>query len=267
MAADCRDTLIAANLSRLTVYQYAVLHDTTRAILAQVDLLAWRIAQGVRASLGARGTSMPAGDAFGKWPRPIRHLPFDIVVRRDGPGAWRMGAAADSDAASPELTALYEQTLRTTPPDSIWMVWPLGYAPDSIVFRLDLVAMAQAGRLLPNKTSAIAVFLATGVAERPASEKHHLSTQYPEDAAENRIFANLLLQFVIDTTGRADKHTIRVLRPTQAQLDSSEYRQYLREFINVTRNAIERDRFTPAHIGQCPVRETVQLPVVYSFWH
>ena len=265
VAADCRDTMIAANLSRLTIYQQAVVRDTSRAILAQVDLLAWRIAQGVRASLGAHGTAMPAGDSFGKWPLPIRHLPFDIVVRRDGPGAWRMGAVADSDAASPALTALYERTLRTIPPDSIWMIWPQGYAPDSLVFRLDLVALAEPGRLMPNKTSLMELFSAIGVAERPALEKHHLFTHFPEDAAESHIFANLLLQFVVDTTGRADKHTIQVLRPTQAQVDSSEYGHYLREFIDVTRNAIARDRFTPAHIGRCAVRETVQLPVSYAF--
>lgn len=267
VAADCRDTLIAANLSRLTVYQRAVVHDTTRAILAQVDLLASSIAQGVRASLGAQGTDVPAGDLFGKWPRPIRHLPFDIIVRRNAPGAWRLGAVADSDAASPALTALYERTLRAIPPDSIWMIWPDGYAPDSVVFRLDLVAFAHSGRLIPGKSAIIALFSSTGVVERPAAEKHHLSTHYPEDAAENRIFANLLLQFVVDTTGFVDKRTIRVLRPTEAQLDSSEYRQYLREFINVTRNALERDRFIPARIGRCAVRETVQLPVSYAFRH
>lgn len=263
--ADCRDTLIAANVSRLTIYQQAVVHDTTRAILAQVDLLAWRIAQGVRASLGAHGVAVPAGDSLGKWPRTIRRLPFDIVVRRNGPGAWRMGTVPDSDAASPALIALYEQTLRAIPPDSIWIIFPDGYTPDSVVFRLDLVAFAQSGRLFAGKSSIMALFSSTGVAERPAMEKHHLTTQDPEDAIANRIFANLLLQFVVDTTGRADKRTIRVLRPTEAQLDSSEYAHYLREFIDVTRKAIERDRFIPAHVGRCAVRETVQLPVSYAF--
>lgn len=267
VAADCRDTLIAENLSRLTVYQQVAARDTTRPMLAQADLLAWRIAHGVRASLGAQGASLPAGDALGKWRWPIGHLPFDIIVHRNGPGAWRRGAAPDSDAAPPAVAALYERTLRSIPPDSIWMVWPDGYAPDSFVFRLDLKAFAKGGRSMPTKAALIELFSATGVAERPAVQKHHFVAHYPDDAAADRIFANLLVQFVVDTTGQADKRTIRVLRPTDAQLDSSEYRHYLREFIDVTRSAIERDRFTPAHIGRCAVRETVQLPVAYGYRH
>ncbi|HEU5480947.1 MAG TPA: energy transducer TonB, partial [Candidatus Tumulicola sp.] len=243
----------------------AVVHDTSRAILAQVDLLGWRIVQAVRASLGASGTSVPPGDSFGKWPLPIRHLPFDIVVRHNRRGSWRMGAAADSDAASPALTALYERALGTIPPDSIWMIWPEGYAPDSLVFRLDLVAFGQPGRLMPDKTSLMAVFSATGVAERPALQRQHLYATYPADARRMRIIGNLLLQFVVDTTGRADTQTIRVLRPTPAQVDSSEYPHYLREFIDAARSAIARDRFTPARVGRCAVRETVQLPVSYTF--
>lgn len=267
VARDCRDTLIAANLSRLTVYQQAVVHDTARAILAQVDLLSWRIAQGVRASLGAHGAAVPAGDSLGKWPLPIRHLPLDIIVRRDGPGAWRLGAPADSDAAPATLTAFYERVMRTIPPDSIWMAWPDGYAPDSLMFRLDLVAYGQADRVVPNNTSLMALFSTTGVAERPALDKHPLYAIYPEDARQNRIVGTVVLEFVVDTTGRADEQTIRVLRPTEAQLDSSAYAHYLREFIKATRYAIERHRFTPAHIGRCPVRERVQFPASYALRH
>ncbi len=261
--APCRDTLRASNVTRLTVAQQVELKDTTSAVLAQLDLVAARIADAARTSLGATGQAIPAADSLGMLAGAYNTIPIDIVLRRDGPFTWRPGTP-DRFVAPPKLAAFYTRVLRSIPAESLWIVWPDGYKPDSVAFRVALFGYAKYPPTGHRGMSLFSVFMTNGIAEIPAIATHPAWIDYPRDANFHRIVGEVLLQFAIDTTGRADPTTIKVLRPTAERMDSSDFASFYREFIQASRNAVEHSRYSPARIGACVVRELVQQPFAYT---
>lgn len=263
---SCEDTLQAGNLTRLTIFQQAALQDTTPAVNAQVELVAERIAVAARSALGARHDDIPFVDAFGVWPRGVLHLPFVVVLHREQPGTWRSDTT--SDTISAKVTGFYEHVLSAVPPDSIWMIWPDGYAQDSVEFRLTLISGNGDVRRMAAEHSMFAVFSTKGIAERPALLKENQPPpRFPLDALHQHIAGFVLLQFVIGTDGRADLGTLKVLRPTADTLRASPLAHYYQEFVAASEDAISNARFYPARIGACAVRERVQFPFTYLSAH
>jgi hypothetical protein len=267
VGSRCSDTLVAANVAPLTVYQLAVSRDTTAAIVAQLDLVAERIAEAVRTSLGATGQSVPAGDSLGMFVNSYNRLPVDVVLRRSGSWAWRL-ATPDSNQAPAKVTASYTRALQSIPADSLWIVWPEGYAADSVLLRLELMPFANALQLPGRATSAaFAVFTTKGIALTPAFVRKRPPAEYPLDAGRKRISGEVLLTFVIDDRGRAVAKTIHVLRPSKALLDTSDFAHFYREFIQASRNSVLNTEYESAHVGTCAVREAVQQPFSYVMRH
>ncbi|HEY7894538.1 MAG TPA: energy transducer TonB [Gemmatimonadaceae bacterium] len=261
--SQCADTLQPANLMRVTVYQEVSAKDTASALVSQLDLVAQRIAIAVRTALGAAGDAVPQADSLGVWMGAGRRLPFVVVVRREGAGSWRRDT--NSDTISAKVTNLYAGALRSIPPDSLWMVWPDGYAADSVVFRLMLIAASNTSHLSATTYSLFAVYGTNGLREHPALlMKGQPSPWYPTDAEYRGLVGDVLLQFAIDTQGRADMTTIKVLRPTAATLSTSPFAHFYREFALAAEEAVRHDRFYPARIGTCPVRQLVQFPFSFS---
>jgi len=258
----CADTLQARNLTRLTVFQRAVSADTTSAVRAQVDLVAQRIAGAARRALGAHGDAIPAADSLGKWMGSVLHLPFAVVFHRDQPGTWRSDTT--SDTISAKVVQLYDGVLHALPPDSLWMIWPDGYAPDSVVFHLTLVGeKGDEARMAEH--SLFAVFSARGILEQPALQKpDQYPPRYPADAKRVELPVTVLLQFVIGSDGRVDPGTLKVLRPTADTLRASSSAHYYQEFVDAAEAAIRNYRFYPARIGGCAVRQLVQFPFVFA---
>ena len=72
--------------------------------------------------------------------------------------------------------------------------------------------------------------------------------KYPASLRSHRISGEVLAQFVVDTLGRADMKTFRVLRATHP------------DFATAVRDAVPHFRFSPASIGDRLVRQMVELP-------
>lgn len=258
----CQDTLQAVNLGRATIFQQALLADTAPALVAQVDLVAQRIAMAARTALGAAGDAVPAADSLGIWMFAGVNLPFVVVVRRDQPGSWHIDTTSHS--LSPKLSDFYEGVLRSIPLDSLWMVWPDGYAADSVAFRLWLAAGPSNGSIVATKHALFAVFSTKAIIEQPALVMEHQSgPHYPFDAEMHRVVGEVLLQFVVTADGRADMKTLKVLQPSEQRLRTSPFEHYYREFTNEAIGAVRHFRFYPARIGTCRVREQVRFP--FSF--
>lgn len=264
---NCEDTLQAGNLTRLTIFQQAALRDTAPAVDAQVELVAERIAVAARSALGARyDDDIPVVDAFGVWPHRVLHLPFVVVLHREQPGTWRSDTT--SDTISAKVTGFYEHVLTAVPPDSLWMIWPDGYAQDSVEFRLTLMSGNGDVRRMAAEHSMFAVFSTKGIAEQPALLKEDQPPpRFPSDALHQHIAGFVLLQFVIGTDGRADPGTLTVLRPTADTLRASPLAHYYREFVAASEDAIRNTRFYPARIGACAVRERVRFPFTFLSAH
>lgn len=258
----CLDTAIDANLTRVTLYQHLWVRDTNAAIVAQVALLSQRIAEVARAALGgASDTALAAADSFGTWKDELKELPFKIVLHRDAPSTWSVNHPADT--VNRKLTALYARVLQSIPPDSLWILWPDGETRDSIPFSIEVMSnYRHQGEAI--RQSSFPIATAKSMQFVDAQLTHQAIPHYPDDARLEGISARVLLQFVIDTNGRADPNSIRVIEPSPAVLDTSRFAHFYREFIDVSRDVVVRNRYAPARYGACLVKEGVRVPLAYQ---
>lgn len=89
--------------------------------------------------------------------------------------------------------------------------------------------------------------------EKPALAKPgNPPPRYPAHLRERSVSGEVLAQFVVDTTGRAEMRTFKVLKASHE------------DFVKAVREAVPRMRFIPAEIAGCRVRQIVQLP--FGFW-
>ncbi len=78
--------------------------------------------------------------------------------------------------------------------------------------------------------------------------------RYPEELRRANIEGEVLVQFVVDTLGRADMRTFRLLGP----------RQVYREFLEAVIDVLPRMRFSPPLYRGCKVKQMVQLPFAFK---
>jgi protein TonB len=76
--------------------------------------------------------------------------------------------------------------------------------------------------------------------------------RYPDILRQAGIEGEVLAQFTVDTTGRADVSTLKILRATHDQ------------FAQAVRQALPAMRFVPARVGGKKVKQLVQQPFVFQ---
>jgi TonB family protein len=81
---------------------------------------------------------------------------------------------------------------------------------------------------------------------------HSPQPRYPADLKAANIEGEVLVQFVVDTTGRAELHTFKVLRSSDIG------------FAYAVRRVLPDMRFYPAEIGGRKVRQMVQQPFTFA---
>jgi protein TonB len=75
---------------------------------------------------------------------------------------------------------------------------------------------------------------------------------YPEMLRSAQVEGTVLASFVVDTTGRAEMSTFKVLRSDHEL------------FTNAVKNALPRIRYLPAEVGGRKVKQLVQQPFVFN---
>ena len=78
------------------------------------------------------------------------------------------------------------------------------------------------------------------------------SVNYPEQLKSAGVEGEVLAQFVVDTTGRYEQGTFKVLKSTNEQ------------FTNAVKSALTRMKFYPAEVGGRKVKQLVQQPFTFS---
>jgi len=76
--------------------------------------------------------------------------------------------------------------------------------------------------------------------------------EYPPTLRRSQIDGEVLVQFVVDTTGRAEPQSIVILRATHPHFGES------------VRRWLARTRYSPAEVGRRPVRQLVQQEVAFT---
>ena len=79
-----------------------------------------------------------------------------------------------------------------------------------------------------------------------------LPPHYPDAMRAANIEGDVLVTFVVDTTGRADMSTFTVIKSTHTL------------FTQAVKNSVANSRYYPAEIGGHRVKQLVQQPFVFS---
>lgn len=79
-----------------------------------------------------------------------------------------------------------------------------------------------------------------------------VGVKYPEALRSAKVEGEVLAQFVVDTTGRYEDGSFKVLKSTHEL------------FTQAMRDALPQMRFTPAEVGGVKVRQLVQQPFIFA---
>lgn len=88
--------------------------------------------------------------------------------------------------------------------------------------------------------------------ERPVVPLNNVSPAYPPNLQRDGVSGQVVMQYVVDTLGRADMTTLRTVRGTH------------HEFATAVRLALPRMRFQPAELGGRRVRQLVQQAFAFE---
>jgi TonB family protein len=88
--------------------------------------------------------------------------------------------------------------------------------------------------------------------DTPALNVGKAFPSYPTHLRESYIEGEVLVEFNVDTIGRADMKLLRVLKSSPA------------DFTRAVREVLPRMRFSPAELDGCRVRQIVQMPFAFK---
>lgn len=187
-----------------------------------------------------------------------------LVVRRDGTFDW---STADTAQWSRRTRQLLLDALQARRKAGDMIVWPDEVPGDSARMRLYVsLASLVNGKLIGDEVLplAIPVFTTRVLAEKPASVKHSVSPQYPLRNRNDGWIGTVNMQFVVDTSGRADESTIRDIWPKGAPSLRDDQRDVYAAFMKAAIEGIRGSTFYPAELAGCKVRQVVQQAFVFS---
>jgi protein TonB len=90
------------------------------------------------------------------------------------------------------------------------------------------------------------------VEKQVSSVPGNVAPRYPDMLRSANVEGEVLAQFVVDTTGRADMSTFKVLKTTHDL------------FTNAVKSALPNMKFYPAEVGGKKVKQLVQMPFQFN---
>ena len=272
--ASCLDSIPASAMTPLPVFVVPELRDTTQQFfLQQIGTLAQDLVDRTRATLGAKGDSVPHGEPMVTWRGLGRSL--RVTWNRDGTARWHVvpdSVGVDPAAPLPgttEAAALLERALgdaRTAGTAALF--WPDGPSADSVVFDLTLRSpMVDDTNGVTPIRAAVAVPMMVVQTPRMHTVRgiHNARPSYPSGPLMGSATGRVILQFVVDTTGRADMATLRDMWPSDKPRLEGKLGDFYDAFVRSARASIAKSTYEPARIGGCKVRQVVQQPFSYAF--
>jgi protein TonB len=105
---------------------------------------------------------------------------------------------------------------------------------------------------VPKPITTDATYYEFQVEKQAAVAPNNPAPDYPEMLKQAMVQGEVQVQFVIDTTGRADMSTLKILKSTHDQ------------FTKAVRDVLPKMRFLPAEVGGRKVKQFVQLPFTFN---
>jgi TonB family protein len=261
--SSCLATLPETALQRVPVYLEASATDTiSRSVLPGVDLLIQLTAARVRTALGATSSEVPRADDHLRWHQLDGVL--SLVVHRDGRFVWTLSPRRDrTDPHFQPSMKLVEDALLALRDGGERIFVPEELVFDSVTVELNyqwpsVSRTGAVGKVLAR--AAFPVFTLRVPWLEPVQVVHQPRVRYPEGPRMGNAQGNVLLQFIVDTTGRAQMSTVRELGKPRL---GPELHEYYRAFVAAAKDALHNARFSPAQLGGCNVKQLVQLPFAF----
>ena len=104
----------------------------------------------------------------------------------------------------------------------------------------------------PTPVSANQTFFEFQVEKQVLPQPGNPAPRYPDLLREAKVEGGVLAQFVVDTTGRPDMSTFKVLKSTHDL------------FTNAVKSSLPNMKFQPAEVGGHKVKQLVQMPFQFS---
>ena len=239
-------------------------------------LIAESVAGRIRTTLGAAPDSVPDGarvlaalrshvasdTTVSRARTRVDSAALRVVARRDGSLRW----APVLTPPSPPTLLLESGLTAAKEAGEIFLPAEL-FAADSIVFTLHYLYRYDVvgGRVRPRAfgPATLAAFTLRTPVEKQAAVAAPITVHYPTSSIMGRAEGVVIVQFVIDTTGRAMASTVHDVWPKDRPRLTGDLGEYYQAFFAATKEAIARGQFTPAEIAGCKVRQLVQQPFTY----
>jgi hypothetical protein len=261
----CVAALPLASMHRVRVLLDATLPTYSEGdFRLQADLMAQDIAAELRKLLGASGDTIPTADTTFVWYSVPTAL--TVVAHSNGEMSARpLGAIGDS-AATLLLLRAYNVARAQS---EAFIAWPDGHVGDSLVLHLELRPeyVGDKPRLMePGKV--IRKFVAFYLTEPERVSAFQLLGQgipvYPAREEMNRLEGEVLLQFIIDSTGRVERESIHDPWPVDKPYPRGYSATIYEDFARSAKSWIRDLRFSPARIGTCLVSQAALLPLRFK---
>lgn len=284
-AASCVDRVGRAAYTRVAVYASATTSDSTlspnakRRLLDGADLLLQAVAERARTML--RGSkaggvdSLPfgeplLGDSLHVWAGVGSWL--ELTAYGDGRVTWRVPWSRQGDTAAVALLARVLDSMRVSGEATLFRPSdPAAPAPDSAHFEFSILwpTVDHDGKAIPPRSERPAQPLFSMLVPwmDPAHVAKGAMPTYPGVALSRGYRGTVIMQFVVDTTGRAEPRTVRDLWPPRVPRLAPNKEMVYQAFVEASRDAVVRTRYAPARIGGCPVKQIVQQPYEYDIAH
>lgn len=265
---SCVESLPDSAFTRVPVFAAITMFDSVdRPVPPVAENMLQSVVDRLDTMLGAKSGTLPHGDPGIRWDSIGRGL--RVTWHRDGQLGWRIEDDIDSVDPSPTKTArLFASALDSaTAAGETFMPWPESYHGDSVqlmvYFRRPWID--DAGKVKPiDERVAVPMFtVATPREKTVILQRRPHSPHYPEELLHSGIEGKVTLQFVVDTTGRADSLTFRDLWPRGEPRLEGEQAAYYAQLVAAAKRTVKEARFLPAEVGGCKVRQVVQQPFTW----
>jgi hypothetical protein len=238
--------------------------NTPPAFMVQAELLAKEVDVQLRTILGGSESAVPDGDSS----ITSNSVPAELVViaRSDGRMTWREHSYSGDTSATRLLSAALDSARHR---GEALMIWPEGYAADSIDFRLSLLPDGfRAARGFDSTYKgrmAFGAFALRVPKYAPALPvKGSGDIVYPHNNEFRHVTGQVIARFVVDTAGRAEMSTFHDVWPADKPRLDGPLGRYYDDFVNALRDYATKAKFTPARVGSCTVRQWVEMPVYFQ---
>lgn len=251
-------------LTRTTAYLHATIVDSgNSALVVQADLMAQEVAETMRTRIGGTSDEVPFGDRVVK-PSSVPAV-LIAMMHSDGSATRRATSQSGDTLATSMLLDAFDKVRKNG--DGL-IVWPDGYAADSLVLRLVLwpTALTRGGSMRTATHSQFGIFSVLEPIETPALPKpNNPAPRYPESDLAHHMMGSLLLQFVVDSSGFVVPSTMHDIWPKDKPRPTGELGLYYDDFVEATKSSVAKWQFYPAAVGSCHVQQIVRLPINYRF--